>query len=210
MQFSPSLKIREEIDRLFSPCYKISGNGALAFSYLKDGIEVGKECYTSEVHYVPATSGLWIVNHFSITSVKNLYLFPSGIEAISYFQLYPEKLQGSFPWTVAALGLNIQADHTIQLSGFNKAKKHFVFGSDLLGRVTDCKLALWFRNLSVPFCLKSGQIHFEMNGKTYAIPEQSFSLFRLQKLTGLRNLGRTIKPPSPYHSFYEIITNPIT
>lgn len=161
--------------------------GDLVFNYGDD-----MECFGSGFHRVPTTSHLFIAGG---EVSKELILTSSVMEAIAYLTLNAHHYSNLGHLSVIAMG---NLPHRGQLArmgqGWQKRKITMVFGKDMLGRLTDIRVATGIRNKEVRFTLRNEMIDIEYNFVHYRFAPDKLSLSKFEKAAALRSGIRTAKP----------------
>lgn len=202
---------KSEVLSFFRP-FLTSSSELAAFEYMDNGVPTAVEYLSVDGSLVPSTSGLWTSGAENRFQVRDLYLFSSALEAISFFHFYKEKLR--FPGQVGIVSLGLLPSFS-QFHALRKvyanAKFHFVFAADLLGRVLDCRASLWTKQKSAGFLLarNSELVSVAWRGREFLVDTSKLSLHAFEKLLKLRSGVRTHKPPKPFNSFYELFLSSI-
>ena len=160
---------------------------SLVFNYGND-----VEYFGSGFHLVPTTSHLFIAGG-EVT--KELILTSSVMEAVAFLTLNAHHYTNLGDLSVIAMG---NLPHRGQLArigqGWQKRKITMVFGKDVLGRLTDIRVAAGIRNKEVRFTLRKEMIDIEYNLVHYRFTSDKLSLHMFEKAAALRSGIRTSKP----------------
>ncbi len=161
--------------------------GNLAFNYGDD-----MEYFGSGFHLVPTTSNLFIAGG---EFTKELILTSSVVEAIAFLTLNAHHYTNLGDLSVIAMG---NLPHKGQLArialSWQKRKIIMVFGKDILGRLTDIRVAAGIRNKEVRFTLRKEMADVEYNHVHYRFAQDRLSLSKFEKAAALRWGIRTSKP----------------
>jgi hypothetical protein len=161
--------------------------GDLNFYYGDD-----MESFGPGFHRVPTTPHLFIAGG---ELTKELILTFSVMEAIAFLTLNVDHYTSLSDLSVIAIG---NLPHRGQLAriaqGWQKRKITMVFGKDMLGRLTDIRVAAGIRNKEVRFTLRNGMIDMEYNLIHYRFAQDKLSLSKFEKAAALRCGIRTGKP----------------
>lgn len=161
--------------------------GDLNFYYGEDVEQFGPG-----FHRVPTTRHLFFAGG-EVT--KELILTSSVMEAIAFLTLNAHHYTNLGDLSVIAMG---NLPHRGQLArigqGWQKRKITMVFGKDMLGRLTDIRVAVGIRNKDVRFTLSNGMIDIEYNRVQYRFAPDKLSLHKFEKAAALRSGIRTAKP----------------
>jgi len=153
-----------------------------------------KEIFTTGFHKVPTTANLWLGGNRSASEVVITH---SAMEAIAFLTLhadhYPRRDILSF---IATGNLPGMAQlHWIR-QNFKKRKFTLVFGNDLLGTLTDIKVAAGLKGQGTRLLLSGDALHVQMRTQARILSVPGISLYAFEKAFGLRTGIRTRKPPA--------------
>lgn len=163
------------------------------------------EYWAPDLHLVPVSAGIWLVNEGFPAQARHLFLSHSAADILCFCQLRPEWLRIPGNVAFAALGLLATADQLGFLKeSFANAKVHTLFDAGLTGRVTDCKIALWRAGKDASFKITDDLVQISYHNRKFSIPSAVFSLNRFEKTVALRSNIRTHKPKGfdSYHKFF--------
>jgi len=155
MMYSNALErkgYRKDVIEFFEPYYNISADGTIRFPYHlnKQGVEA--ERVSNQRTFVPNSQGLWEAAGEIPILVRNLFIFSSALESLTFFHFYPNKLKTREQLAIVSLGLVPGKTQVKYLQNkYPNAKVHLIFDSTILGKIIDCKLALWFKNKDAQF-----------------------------------------------------------
>lgn len=159
----------------------------LHFDYGNELEHVSATC-----HRVPTTSMLWTAGS---PLAKEVIITFSVMEAIAFMTINQWAFQQLDNLLFVATGNRI---HTGQMKWIRDNLKQraftLVFGDDLVGRLTDVKVALAIRNKEVKLEAQHGLILARLKQKAAAFEEDHFSLSVFEKEFGIRTRVRTRKP----------------
>jgi len=159
----------------------------LIFDYGSD-----TEHFSLDFHRVPTTPNLYIAG---AEAAKELVLTSSVMEGIAFLALSAHHYPNLSDLAVIAIGnLPYQGQLDYISAGWQKRKITLVFGKDILGRLTDIRIATGIRNKKVRLAQLHGMINIEYNHILYRFPLESFSLNKFEKAAALRSGIRTCKP----------------
>lgn len=159
----------------------------LCFSYVDQ-----QEVYGQDFHRVPSTSNLWVARGDYATHIVITY---SVMEAMAFITLnrhrYPRLEQLAF----IAIGNRLHPRQSKWIrENFPKRKYTLVFGRDLLGRLTDIKLAAGISNVPARIYHSGTEIMIYRGNKSGAFNAEELSLHAFQEAFGIRPRFRTAKP----------------
>ncbi|HEY9559745.1 MAG TPA: hypothetical protein VIR29_03030 [Anseongella sp.] len=202
------LRLHPAVLRFFRLHFRFLSDGHIQFRYLGESGEDEQEIFSLTCRCVPCTSALWIACPVYAQAVKHCFLFNSAAEAISFSHYCTRHISGSQDKAFVSLGLLPREEQVERIRNmYPNAKLHTVFGSDLPGRVMDCKIALWSKRRDARFTYDREYIQVAIEGRLHPIPAQEFSLNRFERTTGLRAGIRTHKSKNSFSSFLEMLIN---
>ena len=207
LPFLAALGIKPEVQHFFEPWLEVSSETELQFSYLDQAINRKKrEVLNAHGSLIPSTTGIWCAGALHPNTVRHNFLFNSAIEVLSFCSMNIGWLARPGNVAFSALGLCPVASQVEALrSRFPNARLHTVFGNDVLGRIADCKVALWAKGKDADFHMHQDIIIAQYNSKSFRIPESIFSLHFFEKKSSLRAGIRTHKPKAGFVSFFELL-----
>ncbi len=159
----------------------------LLFNYGEDF-----EHFGTGFHLVPTTPNLYIAGS-EVT--KELIIASSVMEAIAFLTLAGHRYPNVNDLSVIAIG-NLPRPGQLNWikSRCQKRKITMVFGKDIMGRLTDIKVAAGIRNKVVRLSMREKKIDIEYNHVHYRFEPDNLSLNQFEKSAGLRSGIRTCKP----------------
>ncbi len=207
LPFLAALGIKSPVQHFFEPWLEVSSETELQFSYTDQAINRKKrEVINAYGSLIPSTTGIWCAGAHHPHTVKHNFLFYSAIEVLSFCSMNTDWLAKPGNVAFSALGLCPVASQVEMLrSRFPNARLHTVFGNDVLGRIADCKVALWAKGKDADFHMHQDIIIAQYNSKSFRIPESIFSLHFFEKKSSLRAGIRTHKPKAGFVSFFELL-----
>lgn len=177
------LDVPSNVRLFFEPYLQVLPDGNLLFPF---GDEA--ELFSTDFHYVPSTVVPWTTG-----SAPLVFISFSAMEALAFLSVhhhaYPDFRQLQF----IAIG-NYLTELVITGS-----KITLIFGSDILGRLTDIKVSLLLRKKNASIFYK-GDEFFMINGQTFKAERLSLNTF--ETALGIRSGIRTIKPRG-FNTFLE-------
>ena len=203
---------KNEVLDFFGPYFIANSSHLVCFEYHIDLKLQANEYCSKEGTRIPSTNGIWFAGSESPALVRNLYLFSSALEALSFFHFFTDKLQCPEQIAIISVGISPSFGQISQLKSIYKnARIHLVFETALLGRLFDCRLSLWIKGKDAKFSFikEKEAISIDFRNKNYLIPTSQLSLFAFEKRLGLRSGIRTHKPPKNFNSFYELLLSSI-
>lgn len=159
----------------------------LSFSYGDQ-----QEHYGEGFHTVPSTQNLWVAGSNNATHVIITY---SVMEAMAFITLnrhrYPRLEQLAF----VAIGnrLHVEQENWIR-ENFPGRKFTLVFGKDLIGHITDIKLAAGIKNIPIRVFFLDNEVLIYRDKVLRVFNQEQISLHAFQEAFGIRPRFRTAKP----------------
>jgi len=150
------------------------------------------ELYGIDFHIVPSTQNLWFAGTQNATHLIITY---SVMEAMAFITLkrnrYPRVDQLAF----VAIGnrLHLKQGEWIR-QNLPGRKVTLVFGNDLVGRITDIKLAAAVKNIPIRVIFKDAEVHIYRGRLLKVFNQEKVSLHAFQEAFGIRPRFRTGKP----------------
>ena len=163
-----------------------------------------QEHYTRDFHKVPATQNLWLAGS-EIASI--VVITHSAMEAIAFLTIHRQRFPEPEKLAFIAIGTQL---HTAQLSWIRRSfagrKFILVFAGDLVGRITDIKVAAGLRNMAVRVLYEGQGVRIYYAGQSRSIDADKLSLHHFQKAFSVRLHIRTRKP-ARYLTFLDKLKN---
>jgi hypothetical protein len=150
------------------------------------------EHYGDGFHKIPTTQNLWVAGSNNASKVIITY---SAMEALAFITLnrhhYPQLEQLAF----IAIGNRLHREQTTWIrENFPGRKFTLVFGKDLIGRITDIKLAAGIKNTPVRIFHSGSEIEIHRGNLWHLFDQEQISLHAFQEAFGIRPRFRTAKP----------------
>jgi hypothetical protein len=193
------LGVRPEVQRFFRPFFTTDALGNLVFAY-------GGECehFGFAFHRVPVTDGVWLAGNLAFSQVRLVILSASALDAVSWLN----KNGAAFPHTdnllFVALGAGMSDLQVLWLREHLMSRQfRLLFGRDLLGRMSDLKLAAAIKGWSLSVYLdEDEQVTFIFRSRILSLSQKNFSLAAFEKAAGVR-FGIATDKPKVYNSFFD-------
>ncbi|MEZ2334755.1 hypothetical protein AB6735_03935 [Mucilaginibacter sp. RCC_168] len=150
------------------------------------------EYFRETLHRVPVTNNLWTAGDLFARQVIITF---SAMEAIALLTLnqanFPNYKELLFIATGARVG-----DGQLKWIKKNLKGRQFTlaFGNELIGRVTDIKVAAAIRDKSVKLSFQEGHVIAWLKEKKIVFEEDKLSLHAFETAFGVRTMIRTCKP----------------
>jgi len=150
------------------------------------------EYFTPSTHFVPATKNLWMAGDLLAKQVIITY---SAMEAVAFLTLNQSEYQNLNDLLFLAIGVRTSSGQLNWIrSNLRRREITLVFGSDLIGRLTDIKIATAIRNKQIRLNFQNGGVIAWLKEKAISFEEDKLSLSAFEKAFGIRTKIRTCKP----------------
>jgi hypothetical protein len=155
---------------------------------------VAEEFFTTGFHKVPTTANLWLGGNRSASEVVITH---SAMEAIAFLTLHADHYPRRGTLSFIAMG-NLPGMAQLQWirQNFKKRKFTLVFGNDLLGALTDIKVAAGLKGHGTRLLWSGDDIRIQIKTQVRILSVPQVSLYAFEKAFGLRMGIRTEKPPA--------------
>jgi hypothetical protein len=161
--------------------------GDLTFNY---GDQV--ERYGTGFHIVPSTQNLWFAGTQNATHLIITY---SVMEAMAFITFNRHRFPRLEQLAFFAIGNRLHTEQGDWIrQNFPGRKVILVFGSDLVGHITDIKLAAAIKNIPIRILFKDNAIHIYRNNRLQVFDQEQVSLHTFQEAFSIRPRFRTGKP----------------
>jgi len=151
-----------------------------------------QEHYCEDFHTVPSTQNLWLAGTPQASHVIISY---SAMEAIAFITTnrhrYPRLNQLAF---IAIGNRFFQAQADWIRDNFPARKFTLVFGNDLIGHLTDIKLAAGIKHIDIRIFHAASQVMIYRGNQLHLFHDEQLSLHLFQEAFGIRPRFRTGKP----------------
>ncbi|SEN02381.1 hypothetical protein SAMN05192574_102212 [Mucilaginibacter gossypiicola] len=151
-----------------------------------------QEHFSEAIHRVPATRNLWTAgNQFA----RQVIITFSALEAVAFLTLNQANYQNFNELLFIATGARI-SDRQLKWVRLNLKGREFTlaFGNELIGRITDIKVAATIRNKPVRLYVQAGKVIARLKEQTAVFEEEKLSLYAFETRLGIRTMIRTCKP----------------
>lgn len=170
-------------------------SGDLAFFRLKDfNFDYGgdQEIFKNDFHYVPTTTNVWLAGNYYSSDVV---VANSAMEVLSWYIFNKNKFRDPSSLALISLG-NLPSDEQIcwLRREFRGRKLSLLFGNDLLGAMTDIKVALSIIGKKPALHWQKDKIEILVEGSSILLTPAHCSLNRFEKISGIRTGIATLKP----------------
>ncbi|MEO6849044.1 MAG: hypothetical protein ABI166_00375 [Mucilaginibacter sp.] len=159
----------------------------LSFSY---GDQM--ENYGEGFHTVPSTRNLWVAGTHNATHVVIAY---SVMEAIAFITLNRHRYHRLEQLAFIAIGNRLHSEQANWIrENFPGRKFTLVFGKDLIGHITDIKLAAGIKNIPIRVFFSDNEVLIYRDKVLRVFNQDQTSLHAFQEAFGIRPRFRTAKP----------------
>lgn len=193
------LGVRQEVQEYVEPYCFSNDAGDLCFAY---GNEF--EHYGFAFHRVPIVSCFWMAGNLNFSQVRQVIICASAMEGIAWLNHNWFSFFDAENLLFLSVGASLHHQHIRWLREQLTGKEFtFVFGKELLGRLTALKLAADIRGQRLHIAyLAEEKIQILFRGRNFIFSPENLSLNALKKLSGFRFRVR-ISTPKNYNTFFE-------
>jgi hypothetical protein len=196
--FLDRLFIPPQVQDFFYPFFYTDELGNLLFSY-GDAVEH----FGFAFHRVPVTENFWMAGNPNLSQVADVIICGTAMDAVAWLK----KKYCSFPYLqnllFLSVGAGLQQTHITWIYMRLKNKRfRLLFGRDILGRITDLKLAAGIKGAALEIYSDGNEgivVHFR--SKTFLFSQESFSLNAFEKASGFR-FNLSCQKPCAHNSFF--------
>jgi hypothetical protein len=178
------------VQEFFEPAYRTDKHGNLLFDYSD-----GSENYGLAWHRLPSSDGFWMAGQTQLQMAGHVIITTSAMEAIAYLSLNFNVLRNNGALLFLAIGSGLTLAQMVWIMQNLRAKYvGLVFENNLLGSITELKIAAGIRKIPVAIFNEPGEkirVSFRFNDYLFGYDE--FSLNRFEKVSGFRFGCRTAK-----------------
>ncbi|MBD1362513.1 hypothetical protein IDJ77_01710 [Mucilaginibacter sp. ZT4R22] len=151
-----------------------------------------REHFAEGFHIIPTTRHLWVAGNDSALEVIVSY---SVMEAMAFLTInrvrYPKPEQLLF----IAIGIRLHTEQSTWIrQRLRKRKFTLVFGSDLIGHITDIKFTAAIKNLPIRIAHEKHQVLIYCQEQSRSFEDEYISLHQFRLAYGIRANIRTRKP----------------
>ncbi|PAW95457.1 hypothetical protein CKK33_18905 [Mucilaginibacter sp. MD40] len=150
------------------------------------------ERYGSDYHIVPSTHNLWVAG---LPNATHLIITYSVMEAMAFITLNRHRFPRLEQLAFVAIGNRLHVEQGDWLrENFPGRKVTLVFGKDMIGHITDIKLAAAIKGILLRITSKDNEIHIYRDKWLQIFTQEQISLHAFQEAFGIRPRFRTGKP----------------
>jgi len=160
----------------------------------------GFEEFGIGLHRIPTTANLWCAGNELGSQV---IVTPSVMEGVAFLAMNPQKFPNTNELFFIAIGNNYRETKMNRIrSACKKRKFTLVFGNDLVGRLTDIKVATALRGKSCTLAWSEPSVTIKTPQRSVRMKQEDVSLAAFERLAGIRTHIRTAKPAF-YNTYLE-------
>ena len=197
--FLDRLNVPRQVQEFFYPFFGTDEFGNLLFPYGD-----ADEHFGFAFHRVPASENFWMAGNPNLSQVADVIICGTAMDAVAWLK----KNYYSFPYLqnllFLSVGAGLKQTHIAWIYMRLKSKRfRLLFGRDILGRITDLKLAAGIRGAALEIYNDGNEriaVHFR--SKTFLFSQESFSLNAFEKASGFR-FNLSCQKPRAHNSFFE-------
>jgi len=195
----------QKVIRFFEPFFEKSPTG-FEFNYrcLSNQPE---EVWKNNGYVNEVASGIWKAHHQIPNSVIHLFIASTCTDILCFAHLFPQYVNNAKSIAFASVGYLPRRENFRELiCEFPNAKIHLISENSLIGKIFDCKIALWNRNVDSKFRINKELIEIEFGSQSLVLPIEKFSLNFFEVISGKRFAVRTHKPVKGFLNFHKLFT----
>ncbi|WP_313269766.1 hypothetical protein [Sphingobacterium sp.] len=195
----------QDVIRFFEPFFEKSPMGfEFSYKYLSDH---QKEIWVKNGYVNEVDSGIWKAYHQIPISVTNLFIATSCTDILCFAHLFPQYVDNALSIAFASVGyLPSRENYRELIYEFPNAKIHLISENSLIGKIFDCKIALWSRAIDSKFQINDDLIKIEFDSQSLVLLIEKFSLNYFEMISGKRFALRTHKPVKGFLNFHKLFT----
>jgi hypothetical protein len=183
------LGILPEVQSFFEPFYSSDGTGNLVFNY-GDSVEH----YGFAFHRVPDSKHFWVAGNLNFSQVRQVLIGSSAMDCIAFFNFNFTDFRHTNNLLFLSIGVKPNAGQMRWIVDHLKRKAFtLIFGSDLLGRICDLKVAAGISRVPLEISIYNESVVVDFRMNQYHFPQDNFSLNAFEKASGYRFHIRTAK-----------------
>lgn len=196
----------QDVIRFFEPFFERSPNGfKFSYRYLS---EQPQELWTSDGYIKEVDRGIWEACNQFPSSVTDLFIASTCLDILCFTHFFPQYVDNSLSVAFASIGYLPCKEYIRELIyEFPNAKIHLIAENSLIGKIFDCKIALWVRSIDSKFRINGHQIEIEFGSQSLVLSIGKFSLNYFEVISGKRFAIRTHKPVRGFLNFHHLFTS---
>ena len=155
----------QNVIRFFESFYERSPTG-FVFNYRYFSGQP-KEIWTNSGYVNEVDSGIWKAYYQIPISVAHLFIASSCTDILCFTHVFPQYVDNALSIAFASIGyLPCKANFRKLIREFPNAKIHLLSENSLIGKIFDCKIALWSRSIDSKFWINGNSIKIEFETQT--------------------------------------------
>lgn len=199
-------ELKLAVSEFFSQSCRHTSEG-LEFDFKANGQTVATEFWNAQGSRVPESKGFWKAAN-SFCQPREVFIAFSATDILCFCNFYTKWLRSAENVAFVAVGTRPKISMVNEIKEmFPSAKVHLLFDNDLIGRLTDCKIAVWLGKGHIAFELIGNDVRCKTRNGRFQLDIERFSLYQFCKISGFRTTVRTHKPNNGHGSFYNLFTS---
>ena len=198
--FLTRLGMEADVQAFFEPFYRADPLGNLLFDY-GDGLEH----FGFSFHKVPLSQNFWMAGNRNFSQVRQVVICASAMEALSWLKNKQTAFGCLDGLLLLSAGCRICPAHCRWLNkNLPEKKYHFVFGRDLLGRITELKLAAGLRGRALEIYHHENRVSVNFRSRVFSFSPENFSLRAFETVSKYR-FGVCCDKPKGYDNYFDLL-----
>jgi len=198
--FLTRLGIDLQVQQFFEPFYKTDEISNLVFDY-GDGLEH----FGIAFHKVPLSQNFWMAGNRNFSQVRQVVICASAMEAVSWLKNKQASFSSWEGLLFLSAGAAVQSVHGQWLhQHLHNQEFRLVFGRDLLGRISDLKLAAAIRGWPVEIYHDCENILVSFRSRAFSFNQDAFSLHAFEKAAKCR-FNVPADKPKGFNNYFDLI-----
>lgn len=149
------------------------------------------------------TNSAWAATFDIDKYIKNVFIFESAIDAMSFYDLYQQKINFGHSCFCSVGGYITNSQITRILKTYPRAQIHTCFDNDLAGVLYDIRVHSILMNYELKYKKEGDSMVFQIDNRAFRIPNKEVTLERLSQEVGDVILFKIHKADSLYKDFNE-------
>ena len=197
--------LNQKVIRFFEPFFEKSIHG-FEFSYVCY-TNKANEIWTNTGSVIEVPQGIWIANHQLPISIAHLFIASSCTDILCFSHFFPQYVEKGSAIAFSSLGYHPSKENFRELlCKFPNAKIHLISENSLIGKISDCKIALWKQGIDSKVSIYGNFIEIEFGSECLNLSIEKISLNYFEGISNKRFSLRTHKPVKGFLSFHKLFT----
>ena len=197
--------LNQKVVRFFEPFFVKSYNG-FEFKYRHFSGQP-KEIWTKSGYVNEVASGIWKAYYQIPISVAHLFIASSCTDILCFAHVFPQYVDNALSIAFTSIGYLPCKKNLMELiCEFPNAKIHLLSENSLIGKIFDCKIALWSRSIDSKLWINGNSVEIELDLQSLVLPIEKFSLNYFEVISSKRFYIRTHKPDKGFLNFHKLFT----